>query len=153
MNIKTIIKAALFAAIIFLFTRMIAIPIPQLSGAYVNLGDVAIFFAALFLGLPAVLAAAIGSALADITLGSVIYAPATFIIKGLMAFIIVKLPHKKTAMLFAELAMVVLYATYECFIYSPTAAIAGVPLNLVQLGGSFIIAMALLPAFKRFLKK
>ncbi len=69
----------------FVVTRIITIPIGT-TGAYINVGDVSIYLIAYLLGGPlAAISAAVGSAVSDLSLGYAVYAPATFIIKGLMA--------------------------------------------------------------------
>ena len=83
---KKTVMAALMAALICVATFVVRIPTP-LHG-YVNLGDCLVLFAASILS-PwyAALAAGLGSALADLISGYVIYAPATFVIKALMALL------------------------------------------------------------------
>ena len=76
---------ALFAAIIMLATT---IAIPLGGGGYINPGDSMIYAAAWFLGPIAGAAAGVGSALADLILGYGVYAPATFVIKGLMGLVV-----------------------------------------------------------------
>nr|MBQ4319945.1 ECF transporter S component [Clostridia bacterium] len=81
---KKIVMAALMAALACAATMVIKIPSP-LKG-YLNLGDCIVLVAGWILS-PAYgfLAAGLGSALADVFSGYVTYAPATFVIKGLMA--------------------------------------------------------------------
>ena len=82
---KSIVLTALFSALVLLATMVIKIP--SLNG-YVNIGDTMILVCAIILGRKhAMLAGAIGSALADILLGYAMYAPFTFVIKGLEGFI------------------------------------------------------------------
>ena len=88
MNTKTkkIVMAALMAALACVATMIIKIPSP-LKG-YLNLGDCIVLTAGWLLSPTyGFLAAGLGSALADVFSGYVTYAPATFIIKGLMALI------------------------------------------------------------------
>ncbi len=76
--------AALFAAVICV--SIVALPIPLPGNGYFNLGDSFIIVAALCLGpLWGGLAAAVGAGLSDLFLGYTVYAPATFIIKWLIA--------------------------------------------------------------------
>ena len=82
-TVKILCFCAVFAAIICVCT-LISIPMPI---GYFNLGDVAVLLAAYLFGAWGAVAAAIGSALADIFLGFAIYAPATAIIKGLVALV------------------------------------------------------------------
>lgn len=76
---------ALFACLCLVGTVVIAIPLPF---GYFNVGDVFVLLSAWCLGpLYGSAAAAVGSALADIVSGFPIYAPATFLIKGIDALI------------------------------------------------------------------
>ena len=78
--------SALFAALCCLGTACVSIPMP-VSG-YFNIGDVFVLAAGWCLGpFFGAAAAGVGSALADVFLGYGIYAPATFFIKAMVAFI------------------------------------------------------------------
>lgn len=80
-TLKTVVTA-LFAALICLATMLVQIPIPA-TGGYANLGDGVILIAA-FLIQPwsAVVAAGVGSALADVLSGYVAFVPGTLVIKA-----------------------------------------------------------------------
>jgi len=83
---QKIVISSMFAALVCVATMLIKIPSP-LKG-YINLGDGIVLLAAWILPLPYGMAAAgLGSALADLFSGYVVYAPATFIIKALMAVV------------------------------------------------------------------
>ena len=135
--------AALFAALICISTFLIQIPI-VVTGGYVNMGDCFVLLSGIVLGpLYSFLAAGIGSALADILSGYFTYAPATFLIKGIMALVVSLLfKHSKERfslprLLFigciAEAIMVVAYFLYESLILSfGFGAIAAVPGNIFQ---------------------
>ena len=86
LDAKSITFTALFAALCYLGTVCIAVPLP--ASGYFNIGDVFVLASGFFLGpwLGAA-AAGVGSALADISLGFALYAPATFLIKAIDAFI------------------------------------------------------------------
>lgn len=76
---------AVFAALCLIGTIVIAIPMPF---GYFNVGDVFVLLAGWCLGpLYGPIAAGLGSALADVVSGFPLYAPATFIIKAIDAFI------------------------------------------------------------------
>ncbi|MDR1805153.1 MAG: ECF transporter S component [Clostridium sp.] len=80
--------SALMAAVIFVATYFLQVPIPGTVNGYANLGDMMIFLCAVILGNPwAGFSAAIGSGIADIVYGAGWYIPATFVIKGLMGFL------------------------------------------------------------------
>ena len=81
---RLIVLSALFAALACVATMVIRIPSP--FKGYLNLGDSVVLLSGWLL--PPVygaLAAGLGSALADLFSGYVTYAPATFVIKALMA--------------------------------------------------------------------
>ena len=83
---QKIVISSMFAALVCVATMLIKIPSP-LKG-YINLGDGIVLLAAWVLPLPyGIVAAGLGSALADLFSGYVVYAPATFVIKALMAVV------------------------------------------------------------------
>ena len=78
-------QASLLAALVAVATMVIKIPTP--TGGYVNIGDGVVLICGWLLGpVWGALAAGLGSMLADL-IGYPIYAPGTFVIKGLMALI------------------------------------------------------------------
>ena len=140
---KKLTTCAIFAAIICIVTTFIAIPAPAIGS--INLGDIFILCAAWLLGpIYGGIAAGIGAALADLFSGFAIYAPATLIVKFLMAIVcctvfsllskIIK--HNFTvrilSALCAELVMVIGYFAYEAIVYGFFAALAAIPFNLIQ---------------------
>lgn len=82
-----IILSGVMMAIVTVSTMLLAIPVPFTNG-YIHLGDSMVFLSVLILGWKygAVVAGG-GSALADIFLSYVHWAPWTFIIKALMALV------------------------------------------------------------------
>ena len=118
MNIKTkrIVFSALMAAVIAVCTRFTAIPIPATDG-YVHIGDAFVILSATILPLPyALMASAVGGALADLMYGSAMYMIPTAIIKALMALTVGKPSGdkilSKTTFLRALLAIPVLVLGY-----------------------------------------
>jgi len=160
MNTKTkkIVMAALMAALICVATMIIKIPSP-LKG-YLNLGDCVVLLAGWVLS-PAYgfLAAGLGSALADLFSGYVIYAPATFIIKGcvaLMAFHGYKISNKKFGNLssriisgiLAEIMMIFGYYIFEGFLYGFIPSAVNIPANAVQGIAGLILGVLLINLFE-----
>jgi len=83
-KLRTLILAAMFAALTCVATMIIHIPSP--IGGYFNLGDCMVLLSAFVLGpVWGTAAGGIGSALADVICGYFIYAPGTLVIKALMA--------------------------------------------------------------------
>lgn len=156
---KNIVMAALMAALTCIATMIIHIPSP-LKG-YINLGDCIVLSAGWILS-PAYgfLAAGLGSALADLFSGYVIYAPATFIIKGLMAVIAFygfQMLHKKLVNFSsriisgsaAEIVMILGYFVFEGFLYGFIPSAVNIPANAVQGIAGLIIAMILMRVFEQ----
>ena len=151
--------AALLAALTCVATMVIKVPSP-LKG-YINLGDCFVLTAGW--ALPPVygfLAAGIGSALADVFSGYVVYAPATFLIKGLMAlaaFGIYKVLSKKinspasriVSGFVAEVIMVLGYYVFEGFMYGFTASLVNIPANAVQGAAGLILGFILIKVFEK----
>ncbi len=142
-RVLKIVLSGLFAAIIFVLTAFVPIP---LGHGYANAGDAFVVLSGIMLGPWAGLAASgVGSALADLYLGYSVYAPATFIIKGLMAvcaFLIFKSVKGKAekpavlaialAYIVGELIMVSGYFLFETILFGIGVAIADVLGNLLQ---------------------
>lgn len=158
MKTKRIVMAALMAALTCVATMIIKIPSP-LKG-YLNLGDCIVLVAGWMLS-PAYgfLAAGLGSALADIFSGYIIYAPATFLIKGLMALIAFggyKLLSKKvgnsTSRILsgtaAEIMMILGYYVFEGVMYGFIPSAVNIPANGVQGIAGLIIGVVLMKVFE-----
>lgn len=136
---KKMVIAALFAAITLVAT-LIKLPVPMTNG-YVNLGDCVVLLCGWILG-PAYgfIAAGLGSALTDLIYGYVVYIPATFIIKGLMALLayyIFNYCGKNTfsriiSAFIAEVVMVSGYLVFEGFMYGFAGSVINIPGNAIQ---------------------
>lgn len=149
----------MLAAITCVATMIIKIPSP-LKG-YLNLGDCVVLLAGWLLSpVYGFLAAGIGSALADIFSGYVMYAPATFVIKGVMALIACygfKLLHKKAGDLasqiisgaVAEVWMVLGYFVFEGFLYGFAPSVVNIPANGVQGIAGLILGCVLAKIFQK----
>ncbi len=89
-----LIQVALMAALAYVATSMIAIPVG--NGAVLHLGDAVVFLAAVLLGKKkGAIAAAIGMTLFDVLSPYIIWAPFTFVIKGVMAYIAGTIAYRK----------------------------------------------------------
>ena len=138
-KLKRTIIAALFAALTFIFTYF---AIPLSANGYANLGDCFVIISGIVLGPYGIAASALGSALCDIVLGFTYYAPATFIIKGIMAtvaFLICGSKSNKSGFfriiltaIICEIIMVMGYFTFEAFIYGTATAVADIIGNRIQ---------------------
>ncbi|UOO38100.1 ECF transporter S component [Oscillospiraceae bacterium CM] len=159
-NVRRITYTAVAAAIVFTVTRLVVIPIGT-SGGYVNLGDITIYISAYLLGGPiAAVAAAIGSALSDLTTPWAFYAPATFVIKGLMGLAAGAILKRSRGFAMFALSsflggaiMITGYALFDTITVGWATALANaIPFNLFQWGGCVIVALVLYPFLIRILK-
>lgn len=156
---QKLVLAALLAALTCVATMIIKIPSP-LKG-YMNLGDCVVLTAGWLLSpLYGFLAAGLGSALADIFSGYFVYAPVTFLIKGLMALAawdIYKVLNKKTnnpvsrilSGFVAELIMIGGYYIFEGFMYGFEASLVNMPANAVQGIAGLVLGFALIKIFEK----
>ena len=137
-TLRRLIFAALFAAIIFVATSYLKLPLPVMG--YVHLGDGIIFLAATLLPMPyAIGAAAIGAAFADLAAGYTQYILATFILKALTAAFFSSKKGKSVSLrnLIALIPAVIInvggYYLFEALIYqSFVSPLASIPFNAVQ---------------------
>ena len=143
-NLKKIVLAALFAAFACVATMSIRIPTPG-TGGYIHPGDAVVILSGIILGPHwGLLAAGIGSALADLLGGYFIYVPITFVIKGAVAFAAGLIYQKigKTAksrggaVVLGGIADIVLvaggYCLCESVMYGVAAAAPRFPAYLIQ---------------------
>lgn len=145
-----------FTALVVVMTALPKIPVPQTNG-YINLGDSMILLSVVFFGGPfGAIVGAFGSAIADIISGYSHWAPYTFVIKGIeplmMALILMLFKNKRStvsvvvASIPATALMVCGYFIVGTLLYDKAAAMAEVPGNLIQAGGSIVICFLLFVA-------
>lgn len=159
MKTRKLVMASMLASLACVATMIIKIPSP-LKG-YLNLGDCVVLLSGWFLSpFYGFMAAGIGSALADLFSGYVTYAPATFIIKGIMAaaaYYGFKLLNKKLPQVAAyiisgvvsEIIMVLGYYVFEGFLYGFIPSAVNIPANAVQGLAGLIIGTLLIRIFDK----
>ena len=142
---KKLAFCALFATLCCVSTLIVTVPLPN---GYFNTGDVFVLLSGWCLGpLYGAVAAAVGSALADLWSGFALYAPATFLIKGLnaaLAWLVaysIKKVIKKDSLDFlsrivgaiaGETVMVLGYFLFETALYSFAGGAAALVGNALQ---------------------
>lgn len=157
---EKIVISAMFASLICVATMVIKIPSP-LHG-YINLGDAFVLLAGWCISpLYAFLAAGIGSGLADLLSGYALYAPATFLIKGIMAIIafygfkfisakVNKIVSRIASGVAAEVFMILGYFLFEGILYGFVPSIVNIPPNAVQGLAGIIIGVLLVNVFNKY---
>lgn len=157
-HIKLICISAMFAALVFVATFLVKVPLPV---GYVHIGDGIVFLASALLPLPyAMVASAVGVGLADLCAGYAIYIPITVIIRILtVLFFSRNKPMLSWHNIIALAASIVLcavgYWAFEAiFVYeSGIAALAGLPFNIAQSALGAIIYIVVSKAAGKWLKK
>ena len=159
LNVRKIVMASLLAALVCVATMILKIPSP-LKG-YLNLGDGIVLLAGWALSpLYGFLAAGLGSALADLFSGYLVYAPATFLIKGgmaLLATVIFRFCRNRLGDFWgrllggisAELFMIGGYYVFEGILYGFAPALVNIPANAVQAVAGLILGMILIKTFEK----
>ena len=164
MKVKTkkLVLAAMLAALTFIATIIIRVPMPAVG--YVNLGDCFVLLCGWVLGpIYGALASGIGSAVADLSAGWVAYAPITFVVKALMAlvayFIGVKLSQNKMSLVVkavsavvAELIMVGGYLMYESVLYGFGTASLNIVFNTIQGAVGLVAGLILINVYNRYIE-
>lgn len=152
-NVKKMAFTGVFAAMIFVLTYVVKVPV---ASGYVHFGDALIYICACFLGAPwALVAGAIGEGLADIIGGYAIYAPATIIVKALIAipFVIAsknseKIFSLKSALMTIPAGIITVGGYFVAdLIIDKSYAIIDIPGNVIQAVGSAIIFVVIALAF------
>ena len=156
---KRIVITALMTSMVCVATMIIKIPSPMKG--YLNIGDCIVLLCGWLLP-PGYgfIAAGLGSALADLFYGYVVYAPTTFLIKGsmaLVAFACFKLMHKKIGKLasyivggvLAEMLMVSGYFVFEGILYGFAPSLVNIPANGMQGIAGLVIGTIMIRVFDR----
>ena len=139
-KIKRLVLSSIFAAMVCVSTAVFSFPLP--GNGFANLGDCFVILCGGLIGSWwGFAAAAIGAALADILLGYAIYAPATFMIKGIMTLVVYYIASKsrgisviRTALsaIAAEIVMVAGYFLFELAVYGAGVAVPDLFGNTMQ---------------------
>lgn len=149
-----LVLLALFSALVCVLTVFVQIPVGM---GYVNFGDTLIFLASSLLGpFGGAIVGALGSSLADIFSGWVIYAPFTAVIKGAEGFLCGLLYEKAfkkarpfvrrlLSTLLAGLTIIFGYFITDWILFGFSASLYNFISGPAQVGASVVIAMIVLP--------
>lgn len=154
---REITLMGLLVAIVFVMTYYIQITLPiAVNGGLIHMGNVALFTVALVLGKKrGAIAGAFGMGLFDLLSGWIAWAPYTFVIRGVMGFIIGGVSGLKEqngrhmglnllAIVLGSIWMIAGYYGAEGIMYGNWAAPAtSIPGNLIQLVIGAVVAIPL----------
>ncbi|MCT8976376.1 ECF transporter S component [Clostridium sp. CX1] len=146
LRVQDMVQVALMAAMTYIVTTVANIPSGVIVKGVVHLGDTMIFLAAILLGKKkGFLSAAIGMCMFDLLSPYAIWAPFTFVIKGVMAYIAASVAYRKgykgnnplNNVLAFTLAGIWMIAAY----YVAGVLIMNLVMN-IALGQAFVLAVA-----------
>lgn len=165
-NTRDLVESALLVSLVYIATRFINIRIPMTaSGGLVHLGNVMLFISAIVFGpKKGAIAGAFGMGLFDLLSEWAMWAPFTFVIRGIMGYIIGKIAwskDKKGNSMILNIGAIVVSAIWMIFGYyiaegilygnwiSPVASIPG---NIIQIVVGLIIGIPAAKALKQYIR-
>lgn len=148
-------------ALVFIATGFINLRLPIIAnGGLIHLGNVPLFLAAIIFGKKTgAISGAVGMALFDLFSGWTLWAPFTFVIVGIMGWVVGKITEDKShntilwyviAILAALVIKIVGYYIAEGIIYGNwVAPAASIPGNIVQILTAAVIVLPLAKPLKK----
>ena len=159
---KELVITGLSIALVFVATCFINIRLPIGQGGLIHLGNVPLFLVAIIFGKKIGAAAgAVGMGLFDLMGGWTPWAPATFIIVGLMGYTVGWIAEYKNDMMGYILAIVAACAIKIVGYYIAEALIYGnwiqpvmsIPGNLIQIGVAAVVVLPIVGVLKKALQR
>ena len=159
---KEMVLTGLSIALVFVATLFINIRLPIGQGGLIHLGNVPLFLVAIIFGKKMGAAAgAFGMGLFDLMGGWTPWAPATFVIVGLMGYTVGVIAEKKDdtigygiAIAMACIIKVAGYYVAEALIYGNwIQPVMSIPGNLVQIGVAAVVVLPIAGTLKKALSR
>ena len=159
---KEIVITGLSIALVFVATVFINLRLPIGQGGLIHLGNVPLFLVAILYGKKiGAIAGAFGMGLFDLMGGWTPWAPATFLIVGLMGYTVGWITEHKEgffgyvlAILVACVIKIVGYYIAEALIYGNwVQPVMSIPGNLLQIGVAAIIVLPIVDVLRKALKR
>ena len=163
MKTKNLCLNGFFIALVCISTMLVQIPL-SFNGGYVHLGDSIIMTISIFFGgLYGVIGASIGSFLADILSEYIHFSLFTLVIKGIMAYIIIKVADfdstKNNFFSLRNIMACILGSIFMIFGYFLTSALLeggflialnSIIPNVIQASAGFVIYLAIGASLQKF---
>jgi uncharacterized membrane protein len=152
---RTLAVTAVMTAIVFVLTRMVQVPTP--AKGYIHLGDAGVFFSAFAFG-PWVgaVAGGLGTGLSDLTSGFPQWAIFSLLIHGLEGWIVGWTSRRWDGVagiilstVVGGVVVVVGYLGAGILLSGVGAAVAELPLNVVQVAGGALVGVPLFAAVRQ----
>jgi uncharacterized membrane protein len=162
-SVKDLVLSALLIAMVFIATRFINVRLPiSINGGLIHFGTPMLFISAIVFGRgKGAAAGAFGMGLFDILSGWIAWAPFTFVIRGVMGYIVgtiaygnkrggKSVPWNIFAMLLSGIWMIAGYYLTEVILYNNwMAPVTSIPGNVIQLVLGGIIGIPAAMVLKR----
>lgn len=162
---KDLVETALFIALIFVATSFINFRLPGGVGGLIHLGTAMLFIVSIvFGGKKGAIAGAIAMTLFDVSGQYFIWAPCTFVVKGLMGYIVgsiswgngrkgKNITFNIIAAVVAGVFMIAGYYLWEVIIFGNILSpIASIPGNIIQIAVGIIVAIPISIPLKKYFK-
>ena len=165
-KVRDMIETSLLIALVFVATAFINIRLPiTANGGIVHLGTAVLFISSIVFGRKkGAIAGAVGMGLFDITSGWIIWAPATFIIRGFMGYVLGTVAYsrgkKGNSLLYNILGIIIsgiimisgYYITEIIFYGNILAPLTSIPGNFIQIAVGGIVAVPLSKVLKKYFR-
>ncbi|WZL74553.1 ECF transporter S component [Clostridiaceae bacterium 35-E11] len=160
---KDIVLSGILIALVFIATKFINIRLPiSINGGLIHLGNVMLFMSAILFGKKkGAMAGAVGMGLFDIVSGWMAWAPFTFVVRGVMGYIIGSIAWSNDkkgncfgwnciAILVSGIWMLIGYYITEGVLYGNwIAPMTSVPGNVIQIVMGAVLGLPLVSALKK----
>lgn len=163
---KDMVETALLTALVFVATAFINIRLPIIaSGGLVHLGTVMLFITAIVFGKEkGAVAGAVGMAIFDLSSGWALWAPFTFVVRGIMGYMVGAITWRKNrdgnnlminifAIILSGVWMIVGYYITEGILYGNwLTPVASIPGNVTQIVIGLILGLPISKILKKYVK-
>lgn len=162
-EVKDVVITGLLTALVFVATKFINLRLPiSINGGLIHFGNVALFIAAIVFGKrKGAVAGAFGMSLFDVVSGWMAWAPFTFVVRGIMGYIIGAVSnaggkngnsagYNIIAVIAASIWMLAGYYMTEVVLYKNwLAPVTSIPGNLTQIALGLIAGLPIAAILKR----
>lgn len=164
-NTKDLVETALLIALVYIATRFINIRLPiAASGGLVHLGNTMLFIAAIVFGPKRSSSRAFGMGLFDLLSEWAMWAPFTFVVRGIMGYIIGKIAWSNgregnnmlvniAGILVSGVWMIAGYYATEGILYGNwVSPVMSIPGNITQIVVGLVIGVPVAKALKKCIR-
>ncbi|MBB6215311.1 putative membrane protein [Anaerosolibacter carboniphilus] len=160
---KDVTISGLLIALVFIATKFINLRLPiSMNGGLIHLGNTMLFMAAIVFGKKkGALAGSVGMALFDMVSGWMAWAPFTFVVRGIMGYVIGSISHSSgrngnnllwnmAAILIGGIWMLFGYYVTEVILYGNwVSPVTSIPGNVVQIIAGAVLGLPVITAIKK----